>query len=200
MDSSYSHSLPLPSEGFSSWCPVTSGHAWCQPVHPKQGCEHRPPSCGLAASSHSQTYREMVKAQDKSSEDATRVSGQTLLGQHLSRDPCRGFAFEERGGGRSPMAEQPAAAWIPTNIMPSSEQNPELLFFPDYPRSWNNLRETPLYLFLNDENLPSPGACSPRRLFSHSYNHFAGGPCFLQHLTSSGSGGLPLSGYLPACR
>lgn len=58
------------------------------------------------------------------------------------------------------MAEQPAAAWIPTNIMPSSEQNPELLFFPDYPRSWNNLRETPLYLFLNDDNLPSPGACS----------------------------------------
>lgn len=75
MASSYSHSLPLPSEGFSSWCPVTSGHAWCQPVHPKRGCEHCPHSCGLAASSHSQTYREIVKAQDKSSEDATRVSG-----------------------------------------------------------------------------------------------------------------------------
>ena len=83
-------------------------HTWCWPKCTQK--EDRsvvlfPKSLG--SSSHSQTYGETLKAQEKSSEEATRASGWTLLGQHYRRDSGLGFAFEERRGGRSLMTEPP---------------------------------------------------------------------------------------------
>lgn len=60
----------------SGWCPVTSCHTWCQPQLSQRGDRRIIPlPKSLGTSSHSQTDRERLKAQDQNSEDTTRVSG-----------------------------------------------------------------------------------------------------------------------------